>query len=204
MLNIKGLFDFGFLFKKNNIIFVIVLLIGMVIGSICLGLISSDTSEKLNFLLINDLKTKNSGFNKLNFICSVGTSMTFVVSMIIFALSFLGPLAMFIIIFLRGFGLGLIMGCIYVFYYFKGIIFCIFILLPGVFLSSVGIILIASQSFNFSIKFTSKILPNSNSLPLWPEFLDYIKNVTFSMIFVLFAALIDFTLLGLFCRFFEF
>jgi hypothetical protein len=89
-------------------------------------------------------------------------------------------------------------------YGLKGIAFYILILLPGIFVSSIGIIIFAAESFKFSCKFAKKILPKSGGESVWCEFKNYIHKIGCAFVILLVSSLLDVGFMAMFSRFFEF
>ena len=74
-------------------------------------------------------------------------------------LSFFGALLIPVLIAFKGLGIGMTAGYLYLIYGLKGIAFYILILLPGIFVSSIGLIIFAAESFKFSSVIIYCILP---------------------------------------------
>ena len=152
-------------FSKNyrTIIFLsILLLLGMVLGTISISAVNMDFIYKVDFLFLNDFKERIASSNLEIFTSSL-LSLSFFSLLIEFVtLSFFGALLIPVLIAFKGLGIGMTAGYLYLIYGLKGIAFYILILLPGIFVSSIGLIIFAAESFKFSCKFAKNIFPKSD------------------------------------------
>ena len=194
-------------FGKNHkiIIFLSALVVlGMVLGAILIGAVSMDFIYKIDFLFLNDFKERISSTNLDIFISSLLYVSAFSLIIEFAALSFFGVLLIPILMIFKGLGIGMTAGYLYLIYGLKGIAFYLLILLPGIFVSCVGIIIFSAESFKFSCKFAKKILPKSGGEPLWDEFKNYIHKIGCAFVILLFSSLLDVGFMAMFSRFFEF
>lgn len=194
-------------FLKNNklLIFLsIILILGMVFGSLGIKFIKLDTIKKLDFLFATDFSERNSQPKVYTFIASFSSSYMFTLLILIMSLSFFGSVTIPIIIFFRGIGLGITSGYLYLIYGLKGIAYHILMLLPGVFISSVAILLISSYAIKFSIQFASKITPKPTEDRLWSKLIEYLKKCSYLSIILIFSSIIDMIEMMLFSKFFNF
>lgn len=194
-------------FSKNyrTIIFLsILLLLGMVLGTISISAVNMDFIYKVDFLFLNDFKERIASSNLEIFTSSL-LSLSFFSLLIEFVtLSFFGALLIPVLIAFKGLGIGMTAGYLYLIYGLKGIAFYILILLPGIFVSSIGLIIFAAESFKFSCKFAKKIFPKSDGISLWNEFKNYIHKIGCAFVILLFSSLLDVGFMAMFSRFFEF
>lgn len=194
-------------FSKNHktIIFLtIIMIIGIIIGAVSIGTVSMDFVYKLDFLFLNDFKERIASSNLEIFISSVLSLSVFSLIIEFVALSFFGALLIPMLIIFKGLGIGMTAGYLYLIYGLKGIAFYILILLPGIFVSSIGMIIFSAESFKFSCKFAKKILPKSGGESLWSEFKNYIHKIGYAFVILLFSSLLDVGFMAMFSRFFEF
>ena len=194
-------------FSKNyrTIIFLsILLLLGMVLGTISISAVNMDFIYKVDFLFLNDFKERIASSNLEIFTSSL-LSLSFFSLLIEFVtLSFFGALLIPVLIAFKGLGIGMTAGYLYLIYGLKGIAFYILILLPGIFVSSIGLIIFAAESFKFSCKFAKKIFPKSDGISIWNEFKNYIHKIGCAFVIMLFSSLLDVGFMAMFSRFFEF
>ncbi len=194
-------------FDKNNkviIVLAIFIAFGMVCGALCVGTVNMEFLHKLDFLFLNDFKERIGCSGLDIFISSFFSILVFALIIEVTALSFWGAVVIPLLVTFRGLGLGIVAGYLYLIYGLKGIAFYILILLPGIFISSIGIVIFAAESFKFSCKFANKILPKSDNEYLWSEFKVHIKKISYALIILLVSSVIDMSFLALFSRFFEF
>ena len=194
-------------FSKNyrTIIFLsILLLLGMVLGTISISAVNMDFIYKVDFLFLNDFKERIASSNLEIFTSSL-LSLSFFSLLIEFVtLSFFCLLLIPVLIAFKGLGIGMTAGYLYLIYGLKGIAFYILILLPGIFVSSIGLIIFAAESFKFSCKFAKKIFPKSDGISIWNEFKNYIHKIGCAFVILLFSSLLDVGFMAMFSRFFEF
>ncbi|MBQ3093159.1 MAG: hypothetical protein IJC57_02760, partial [Clostridia bacterium] len=96
-------------------------------------------------------------------------------------------------------------GYLYLIYKIKGIAFYLLILLPGVFLSSIGYNIFASKTINFSYNFTKLIFSKQdNNYNFKINFLKNIRELSKCLIFVLISCVLDTCFILLFSKFFDF
>lgn len=194
-------------FSKNyrTIIFLSILLIlGMVLGTISISAVNMDFIYKVDFLFLNDFKERITSSNLEIFTSSL-LSLSFFALLIEFVtLSFFGALLIPVLVTFKGLGIGMTAGYLYLIYGLKGIAFYILILLPGIFVSSIGLIIFGAESFKFSCKFAKKIFPKSDGISLWSEFKNYIHKIGCAFVILLFSSILDVGFMAMFSRFFEF
>ncbi|MBR0423689.1 MAG: hypothetical protein IJJ04_03555 [Clostridia bacterium] len=194
-------------FSKNNksiIAMVILLILGMVLGSLSVHEINLDILHKIDFLFLNNFKEIIDKPGLDVFISSL-SNLFFIILLLEFsALSFWGSGLIPLIIFFRGFSIGLTTGYLYLIYGLKGIAFYILIMLPGMFIALLSIILFSAEAFKFSVKFAKTLFPHANNQNLFSCFLFHLKNSKFSLALLPISAIVDTCFVAMFSRFFEF
>lgn len=192
--------------KENKMISILVLsfLIGIIIGSISIGcsklLLFNDIKEmfKENFSAVSE----NSYL--LTFSSSLLSIFIYIIAILLLSLSLWGGMIVPILPLLRGIGVGIAAGCLYLSYGIKGILFYILVLLPGAFLSSIILIIYTKRSMIFTNKLRSKFFPNSSLDKLWPDFRLYIKQTGLTFVYSMIVASMDAVLNFFLLRFFNF
>jgi hypothetical protein len=180
--------DFG----KFSIVLAAIFLSGLSFGAILTGNSRAEILRKLDFLFFSDFEIKSVLTFVSNFILSLGASSIFLALIFLMSFSILGSIGIFITVLIKGIGLGMILGRLYVIYSFQEAIANFCILLPGAFFSVVSLILCASESLTFNLALTKKIrrIPcedqNFSSV-----FLQYIKKIGISCFILIISALID-------------
>lgn len=194
-------------FGKNNKVFIFLvccMISGMVLGAVSVGTINMEIVHKMDFLFLNDFKERIKSNGTDIFVSSFSSIVIFAIVTEMCALSFWGSAVIPLVNFFRGLGLGITSGYLYLIYGLKGIAFYILILLPGIFVSSIGLILFSAESTKFSVKFAKMILPRETSESLWDELKNHIKSCGYCMIILLISSLIDLMFMEMFSKFFEF
>ena len=160
---------------------------------------------KINFLFINNFKENiNQTWSEI-FTTSFSATSIFVFILELCILSCWGIFLVPILIILKGYSLGLSAGYLYLIYKIKGIAFYLLILLPGVFLSSIGYNIFASRTINFSYNFTKLIFSKQdNNYNFKINFLKNIRELSKCLIFVLISCVLDTCFILLFSKFFDF
>ena len=116
--------------------------------------------------------------------------------------TFLGIIFSFFSVFLKGLGIGIILSNLYSIFLFKGIFFGIFIFLPGIFISSIALILFAAESLKISWNFSKKIfLYEENNSKEIIKF--YIKKLSQYVILSIIGTTLTFVFCCLSAKFFN-
>ena len=194
-------------FIKNNKMLLLMstlLLSSMIFGTISVNKVSLESIRSLDFLFATDFQERIEQSYLNTFIASMASSFIFVLLMLFFTLSFSGIVIIPLILSFKGLGIGFTAGYLYLIYGLKGIAFHILILLPGIFLSSISLILISIYSLKFSLKYLKKLFPKDDNMNLWAELKLYLKQVSYTMILVCASAVADMGFMFLFSRFFVF
>ena len=198
--------DFASFFIDNKLIILlsIILLSGMMIGSKSVNTITDEDLKKLNFLFITNFKERNFQSNYMIFVSSFSSIFLFTILIILTSLSIMGFIFIPIIIFFRGMGLGITAGYLYALYGLKGIGYHLLILLPGIFISSLAIIIISVRGIYFSNKLLKKVTPRPYEESLWPYLLIYLKSTSKNILILSLSSLLDTLTMMLFSKFFIF
>lgn len=190
--------------NKSLITMVVLLISGMIIGSISVHEINLEILHKIDFLFLNNFKEIIVKPGLDVFVSSIVKLFLIILLLEFSALSFWGSALIPAIIFFRGFSIGLTTGYLYLIYGLKGIAFYILIMLPGMFISLLCAILFAAEAFKFSVKFAKTLLPHANNQGLFGCFLTHLKKSKCSFILIPVSALVDACFMAMFSRFFEF
>lgn len=140
----------------------------------------------------------------LTFSSSLLSIFIYIIAILLLSLSLWGGMIVPILPLLRGIGVGIAAGCLYLSYGIKGILFYILVLLPGAFLSSIILIIYTKRSMIFTNKLRSKFFPNSSLDKLWPDFRLYIKQTGLTFVYSMIVASMDALLNFFLLRFFNF
>ena len=191
---------------ENKLISMLVLflLIGMITGSICAKFADNDFIDSLDFLFASNIKIRAEQALVDTFISSFTSSFVFTAILILMGLSAWGIFLIPFVPFFRGFGLGLIAGFLYSSYGFKGILFHILVLLPGIFVSSIGIIIESRESLNLSVKIISQLSPHGVLMSNRQNLKIYFMRSGYVFIILALASFIDMIFNSLFVGLFKF
>ena len=194
------------LILENKLVSLLVLflLVGMTMGSICAKFADNDFIDSLDFLFASNLKTRAEQAMVDTFVASFTSSFVFTAALILMGLSAWGIFLIPFVSFFRGFGLGLIAGFLYSSYGFKGILFHILVLLPGIFVSSIGIIIESRESLNLSAKIISQLSPRGILSGNRQNIRTYFMRSGYVFIILAVASFIDMTFNSLFIGLFKF
>lgn len=194
------------LIGKNKLfsLLVLFLLVGMAFGAYYARFADENTLINLDFFLASNFKMRTDPSIITTFMVSLTSSFIFILTAFLMSLCVYGTVLLPLLPFYRGFGIGLTAGYLYSTYGLKGIGFHFLVLLPGVFISAVGIIMSTRESILLSIKLAEKVFPNSNLDKVWPNFKSYLKKSGYIIIILCIAAGIDLIFSGIFAKMFSF
>lgn len=138
---------------------VFILSVGLLIGFICGFMISkicdNDVLSILDILFSSNLQNKLSDPITGNFISSASSNFIFLLVIFLLAHSLWGFCVVWFMPVVKGFGSGLVVGCLYIHYKFSGFIFFLLILLLGFIISSIAVILATKDALNLSLSLSS-------------------------------------------------
>lgn len=153
-----------FLINNKLLIFLsIFLLIGIFWGAILLKYADSGVIKLINVLFLSDLKKRFSKTLLEVFITSISSTSIFVIVSFFIGLSTWGSVLSPLVPLTRGICIGLTESYLYSVYGVKGIIFHIMVFLPGIFISSIAVLLMTRESMKLSNHFASIIFLKNTS-----------------------------------------
>lgn len=192
--------------KQNKLVslFIFFLLIGMIFGALSAKNASDSVIESLDFLFASNFKNRDSQPMLTTFIVSLNSLFIFVFLIFLLGLCMFGIVVIPASLFFRGFGLGITAGFLYSMYGVKGILFHLIVILPGVFLSSIAIVIEAKEATIFCSRLISKTLPKSSPEKLWPHFRSYLTKTGYIFIIITICAAIDMIFNSIFAHLFSF
>lgn len=201
-----GTNDKSKILKGNGLIVFLsaITLLGMLLGTAFINFISLSTIKKLDILFLSDFDSRVGQNSIYTFISSISSSFIFWILLILVSLSFAGPILVPLVLIFRSGGLGMTAGYLYLIYGVKGVAFYILVMLPGMFISSMGFILMSLKSVKFSLKVAKKFLPNPNGEEIWPNMILYIKWCLYTLVVLTGSSLIDMFCISIFCKLFTF
>ncbi len=190
--------------KKSTIFLFICLIAGMIFGTVSVSSISMEFIYKLDFIFLSDFKGRLSQSNTEIFISSLCILSIFALLLELCSLSCWGMIFIPFIMGFKGFGLGITAGYLYLIHGLKGIAFYLLILLPGIFISSIGLTIFSSQCIKFSISILKNVLSKEESKNLRYEIKNHLKKSGYCITILLMSSIIDVCFMIMFSRFFNF
>lgn len=162
-----------------------VLLGGLVCGALLAGQAGISALQKLDFLF-NSNYILRSGTSALSvFLASVCSSFLFVFADFLCGLSVWGTFLVPFVPFIRGIGLGMTAGYLYVTHGFYGGLFYAVVLLPGAFFSCLAILWSAKEALLFSHRLSRAGLSEKGEPP---NFLNYLSQFVRVLVLVFLGA----------------
>ncbi len=179
-------------------------IVGMICGTLLVPSLNMESLYKLDFLFLSDFKERIGQSSIQIFISSFCALSLFSLVIELSALSCWGIIVIPLVLIIKGIGLGITAGYLYLIYGLKGIAFYILMLIPGIFVSSIGIVLFSLGSIRFSLKILSCIISKTAPQVLWPETKTHLKKSGYCLIILGLSALIDVGFTAMFSKFFNF
>lgn len=183
----------------------LVLLFGIFLGSNIEELMKNQMVENITSMFLNDFKNRASQPIFYVFISSLSAAFLYILISFFMGLSIWGFLFVPLIPFFRGLSIGLVQNYLYSQYGLKGILFQIIVLFPGIFISSIAILLMAKESMLVSQTFSSSLVFKENSkYEKNVDLKDYIIKIGIILSLILLSVVVDIFLNFLLLRFFSF
>ncbi len=154
--NSKIKFFFTALRENYALVLLSVFLIcGIVFGAVFARNAETSALSKLDFLFYSNFKARAVQSVFSVFSASFASSFLFILFCFLCGLSMWGMFIIPVVVFFRGFGLGLTSGYIYAAYGGNGVLFNLVVILPGAFLCCLAILLAAREATRFSRRIAS-------------------------------------------------
>lgn len=131
-----------------------ILLAGMVCGVLSARCADETVLSRLDFLFSSNFQLQEEQTMFSVFAASLTSIFLFLLAGFFMGLSVWGTVLIPVLPFFRGFGLGVSTGFLYASYSWKGVLFHLAVMLPGMVFSSVAIILSAREGMRFSKELT--------------------------------------------------
>lgn len=146
--------DIKYIFRRYGAVafFTGMLVAGLTIGSVMCNKITAETVSKLDFFFITNItdRLKNGAIGA--FYAGFASDFLFLLASFLMGLSLWGGVLLPFIVGFKGFGIGISAGYLFINHGFKGILFYLTVLLPGIFLFSMALIYQSACSYNISKK----------------------------------------------------
>lgn len=163
---------------------------GIIIGStfkIPIDIFDNIIFKKINFWNLETLNT------------IIFTEVLAVLTLFIFSFTIFGTIFNFASVFTKGLGIGITIYSLYSKFLIKGIIFGIFAILPGLFISSAALILFAIQSTKINILIIKRIIYKDENLSIL-KFKLYIKTLSKALMLSALGAFVHILLSDIFLK----
>lgn len=194
-----------FIQNKAFIILSSFLLFGIFIGAISSENFSSTTFDKINNIFLSNICVRESSSIIHIFVLSLSSSFLFILVAFFMGLSMWGCILVPLVPLIRGFCLGISQSYIFSTYGLKGLAFQILILLPGVFISSVSILLMSREAMRLSHNFSNFMLfGRREPFGKLSDIKMYLLRTGCVLTISVFSSVVDIILNMLFLRFFHF
>ena len=128
------------------------MLFGMISGTIAAKNADENLLAQLDFLFASNFKSRIQQPAGNTFAASLASSFIFLLVIFLSGCSLWGGLLIPLTTFFRGFGLGILTGYLYYSYGWHGFLFHLLVILPGMFLSSIGIAYGSEKSLKLSVR----------------------------------------------------
>ncbi len=190
-----------FLINNKLLIFLsIFLLVGIFFGAILLKYADSGVIKLINVLFLSDLKKRFSRTLLEVFVTSISSTFIFVILSFFIGLSTWGFVLAPLVPFARGICIGLTESYLYSAYGVNGIILHTIVFLPGIFVSSVAVLLMTRESMKISNHFSSMIFLKNRSESVHNSVKLYLVRTGCIAIIVIISSAIDLVSSLLFSR----
>lgn len=144
--------------NKTFVILSVFFLFGIFMGAISSENLDNTATDKITKLFLSNISARESTSILYIFVSSLASSFLFILLAFFMGLSMWGCILAPIVPLLRGFCLGISQTYLYSTYGLKGIGFQLLVLLPGLFMSSLAILLMAREAIRLSHNFSSFML----------------------------------------------
>ena len=153
----------GFLSQNKRLVFLsLCLLLGIFCGSILIKFADENTLKLIKILFSSDIQERAAKSNLDFLITSLSSTFLFLVIPFFIGLSLYGFVFAPFVPFLRGFCIGMSEVYLYSSHGLKGLCFHSLIFLPGIFVSSLAILLASQEAFRMSNKLSTLALSADN------------------------------------------
>lgn len=191
---------------KNKVLVLLslFLLLGILLGAILIKLADKNVIKFINVLFLSDFNERITRPLLDVFVASISSTFIFVLISFFMGLSMWGFVLVPVIPFLRGICIGLCESYLYSAHGLKGFCFHSLIFLPGIFISSIAVLLMTREAIKISNIFSSIVFSRSALSSMSANLKSYIIRSGCISIIILISAVIDLVSSLLFSKFFSF
>ena len=192
--------------KKQGLLLAlaVVFIVGLVIGALYAKNANLDLLKGLDTIFSSSYHIRISQPAYFTFISSLASSFLFVLAAFLLGLSVWGPVVVPFLPLIRGIGLGVSSGYLYASFGFQGILFHFVVMLPGMFVSTIAILVACREAIQFSLRLSRSGFFEKGSEPLLNSLRLYIRRNGVVLIVSVAAAFLDMVLTALFAGLFSF
>lgn len=192
--------------KRNKMLvfLAIFLLSGIFFGAVLMKLADESVVKFINVLFLSDFNERLNRPLLEIFIASISSTFVFILISFFMGLSMWGFILAPIIPFVRGVCIGSCEGYLYSTYGLKGVLFHSLIFLPGIFISSIAILLITREAMKISSCFSSAMLAKSQTGAVNSSIKLYVVRSGCITIIILISSMIDLISNLMFSKYFSF
>lgn len=197
--------DLKYFFKRYGAVafFTAMLIIGLTAGSLMCNKFDNDTVARLDFFFTTNIteRLKNGAFGA--FCASFASDFLFLLLSFLMGFSLWGVALLPFIVGFKGFGIGISAGYLFINYGFKGMLFYLAVLLPGIFLFSMALIYQSACSYILFKKLYKSLLSKQELSFIAPMKIYFQQSFKY-LLLTLFSAVIDMILWYVFAGLFNF
>lgn len=205
-LNLKYSHDLKALIMNNKSLAVLacILLLGIFLGSLSVGAMKTTVINKIGVLFLDNFKNRSSEPLFFIFISSLSSVFIFVLLAFFMGLSVWGFIMVPFVPLVRGICIGFTQSYLYSQYGLYGIAFQLVVMFPGIFVSSIAILLITKEAMALSHSLSNVFIFNETNYKKRSEFKTYLFRGSCVFALTTLSAIIDTLLNFAFLRFFSF
>lgn len=199
--------DIKYYIKRYGVyaLFILVLIVGLACGTVYAVSADNEMISSLDFLFFTNLDSRLTQNVISTFCACFASDFIFLFSIFLLGLTPWGIPVMPFIVLIRGFGTGITAGYLFSVHSLKGIVFYLFVLLPGTFLFCLALIIFAAAAFTSSGKMFFRILADKNGSGSSHSYIsDFISKGISCLILAFLSAVLDAALWGVFAGNFNF
>lgn len=199
--------DFRYIFSRYGVtlVFLLLILLGMVLGALYARSAESDTLDSLDFLFTTNLDARLSQSPFGTFCACFASDFIFLISVYLFGTAPWGlPLELVTVLF-KGFGIGITAAYLFISHGLSGVGFYLLVLLPGTFLFCLALAFFSTSAFEFSKRmFIIAVSKKAISVPVRGSLLHLSSRLLTALIITFAASLVDTFLWSMFAGAFKF
>ena len=199
--------ELSYCFKKYGMMIFLssFLFAGLICGCIFAQYGDEQTLNSLDFIFISNFKARVEQTLFEGFKASMSAYFLFYISSLLLGLSLWGRAGLPVIIFIKGVGAGLCAGYLFSVYSFQGAVFYVIVMLPGLFLSSLSLLLQSKRSYGFSRELWLLFSPRKKySEAQKPDIFNFLQKSGGILIITAAAAVTDVLFTAFFSQMFTF